>query len=60
MRTILRPDAQRIRDALLNNGIRAVIVHRPGRPGLGPAFLITARHTASGLDRAIAALAATL
>ena len=60
MQTIPLPDALTVRDALLDKGIRTVAVHRRCRPGIGLAFLITARHTPADLERATSALVETL
>jgi 7-keto-8-aminopelargonate synthetase-like enzyme len=60
MQTIPVQDALRVRDALLDKGIRAVPVHRRCRPGIGLAFLITARHTPADLERAVSALVEAL
>lgn len=46
-----------VHDSLLRKGIRTVVVHRRCRPGLGIAFLITARHTPAMIDQAVRALA---
>lgn len=46
-----------VHDSLLSKGIRTVVVHRRCRPGLGIAFLITARHTPGMIDQAVRALA---
>jgi 8-amino-7-oxononanoate synthase len=49
-----------VHDSLLHKGVRAVMVHRRCRPGLGIAFLITADHTPAMIDRAVRAVAQTL